>query len=283
MINDTIEIDQIKKIFSNRKEKEEYLKKLYDLKKIKKEIPKYQKEIDNEIIKTWNFKYSNLIIREMFKKTEKYINGKLSNNTIKELIKQWNELNLGILKWPFHPRGFDQYIEKLNVNKTLTETEKDEIIKQEIVKFRRIKKINAARNDYIEYLVIENNENITPTLKHSKGVDFYINGYPFDQKVSKSVTKEFINDFGDNWKVKAKNNPELVAKYLYKYQDEERFGSEPRLLIVYLDDDITQEDIYKCVSKNNFKKPYHITFEYNHSKGDTITYNVDCYILLLCK
>ncbi len=283
MLKDRIEIKEINKIFANREEKLEYLELLYKEKDITSSIPKTNTGLDEEIINTWNFDISNKIIRKMFEKTEKYRIGKLSATAIKEMMEEWNKLCLGKFEWPFHPIAFDQYIQDINTNKRLTEDEKDEKVKKEIVKFRRIKKINTARNDFIEYLIVDNNENVTPTLKHNRGVDFYINGYPFDQKVSKSVTNKFINDFGDNWKEYAKMHPEIVAEYLYKYQDEARFGAESRLLIVYLDDDITEDEIYKCVVNTNFKEPQHISFEYEFSNKTKKIFNVDCYIVLLSK
>lgn len=283
MILDSIELSQIKKIFANKDEKVEYLNRLYRIKNIIRPIPSSLNSIDNEIINTWDFNISNKIIRDIFKKTDKYKIGKFSGDAIKDMIVQWNNLNLGNLEWPFQPMAFDQYIQDVNTNKILNEKEKDEKVKEDIVKFRRIKKINTARNDFIEYLIVENNENVTPTLKHNRSIDFYINGCPFDQKVSRSVTSNFVRDFGDNWRKIALENPEKVAEYLYKYQDEARFGSEARLLIVYIDNDITEDDIYKCVTKTNFREPKHISFDYKHSNGQTIIYNVDCYIVLLSK
>ena len=282
-INVLIELSQINKIFANKEEKLEYLELFYNEKMIKKALPNTTNDINNEIINTWEFSTSNKIIREMFTHTEKYKVGKFSSDSIKEMMKEWEKLNLGEFNWPFHPMAFDQYIQNINTNTYLNEIQKDEKVKFDIVKFRRIKKINTARNDFIEYLIVDNNENVTPTLKHNRGIDFYINGYPFDQKVSRSVTTNFMNDFGPNWKEKAKESPELVAEYLYKYQDEARFGAEPRLLIVYLDEDISDEEIYKCVIDTNLKEPKFISFEYNHSNNTTVTYNVECYIILLHK
>ena len=178
--------------------------------------------------------------------------------------------------------GFDQYVHSVNC-RDISESEKDEIVKNDIVKFRRIKRINTIRNDFIEYLIVENNLNVTPTLKHNRGLDFYINGYPFDQKVSRSVTNEFKNYYGTNWKNIAKNNPNLVAEYLYKYQDESRFGVEPRLLIVYIDEDINEEDIYNCVKKVDLNKPIKINFDYHHSNGAIVNYDTECYVILLHK
>ena len=186
----------------------------------------------------------------MFKKTEKYKIGKFSAEAIKEMMKQWDSLCLGKLEWPFHPMAFDQHIQDINTNKSLTELEKDEKVKNEIVKFRRIKKINTARNDFIEYLIVEYNDNVTPTLKHNRGIDFYINGHPFDQKVSRSVTNNFISDFGDNWKQQAKEHPEIVAEYLYnKFKDKKHD-------IIY----------HTIVSYYGINKPFKIRINYGNKK-----------------
>lgn len=280
-INKFISVKEIKKIFSNTNEKKLYLKLLYNKKNIDKEIPKFKSQIDEEIINTWDFTEANNIIRQMFKDTKKYEVGKYSSNNIRKMIKEWKDLGLGELNWPFSATEFDQYIQRIN-KMDISEEEKDEIVKIGAIKFRRIKKINTARNDFIEYLIVEHNSNVTPTLKHSRGIDFYIDGYPFDQKVSRSVTRQFINDYGPNWKKHAIKHPEEVGRYLYKFQDEARFGDEPRLLIVYLENDISDEDVYKCVTKANLKKPYHFSFEYKHSTG-IIKHEVDCYIILLHK
>jgi glycine cleavage system protein P-like pyridoxal-binding family len=76
-------------------------------------------------------------------------------------------------------------------------SEKDEEVKIAAVKYRRLKELNTARNDYLETLLFEKNINIIPTLKHNKGTDFYIDGISFDQKVAKSPTQEFIKKYGD--------------------------------------------------------------------------------------
>lgn len=281
-ITNSITINEIKKIFSNKTEKIEYLTNIYKETNIKKKLPSTMKEIDEEIINTWNFPISNKIIRELFKNTDKYKIGEFSSSAIKEMIQEWEKLELGDINWPFSAMGFDQYIQSVN-KRNISEEEKDKIIQKDVIKFRRIKQINTARNDFIEYLIVKNNENITPTLRHSRGVDFYIDGIPFDQKVSRSVTKNFINDFGDSWKDYAIKNPAVVGKYLYKYQDDARFGAEARLLIVYLEDDLNEEDIYKCVTKTSLKKPYHIKFNYTHSDTTSKEYVTNCYIILLHK
>lgn len=273
---------EINTIFSNIEMKKKYLEEVFKTKKIYREFPKTNKVINESIIETWDYEISKKIIRELFKETDKYKNSQKSNKFLEEALKEWKENKLGDIKWPFQPLGFDSYIQQINC-RNITEEEKDIIVKEDIVKYRRIKKINTYRNDFIEYLIIENNSNIIPTLKHSRGVDFYINGYPYDQKVSKSVTKQFKDNFGDSWKDVAIKKPEIVAEYLYKYQDDQRFEYEPRLLVVNIDENIDNEDIIKCVKKVNFQKPIKLKFQYTHPNNIIKEYITECYIVLLYK
>ena len=85
------------------------------------------------------------------------------------------------------------------------------------------------------------------------------------------------------WKNYAIAHPEEVGKYLYQYQDDAIFGTEARLLIVYLENDLNEENIYKCITKANLKELYHIKFDYIHSHNIRKTYETNCYIILLHK
>jgi len=123
--------------------------------------------------------------------------------------------------------------------------------------------------------------NVIPTFANRRGVDFYINGEPFDQKVSRSVGRNFIAEYGEDYREIAISRPDLVAKCLYEYQDEARFGCEPRLLVVYLDSDLEIEDIEDSLAEVDFDNPININFEYRHSDGRTLIYETYCYIVLL--
>ncbi|GIJ93591.1 hypothetical protein CAPN002_08090 [Capnocytophaga stomatis] len=158
---------------------------------------------------------------------------------------------------------------------------KDEKVKLAAVRYRRIKEINTERNDFLETLVFLKNENIIPTLSHTRGVDFFINGESYDQKVAKSPTNEFKKDFGDHWKNFAINNPHKVAEYLYKYQDEGRFGASPRLFIVYLDEEISPVRIRKIISEINLETPLKVTFDFKHINGGIKTYQTEAFVILL--
>ena len=278
---DSITINEIRKIFPNNRVKHNYLELLSNY--IMVDIENlHAADLDNSIIATWEYAVSKKVIRELFLKSEKYKNNRDSGNIISSLTDEWHNMNLGEFDWPFQPRMFDQYVHAIN-RRNLAEKDKDNLVATAAIKYRRIKDINARRNDYIEYLIFKNNENVIPTFANRRGVDFYINGEPFDQKVSRSVGQNFIARYGENYREIAIQKPELVAKCLYEYQDEERFGREPRLLIVYLDSDLTIENIDHSLANANFQRPINIAFDYRHSDGRTMHYKTYCYIVLLHK
>ncbi|WP_219349835.1 hypothetical protein [Helicobacter sp. 13S00482-2] len=132
-------------------------------------------------------------------------------------------------------------------------------------------------------MIFEKNKNIIPTLSHIGGVDFFINGISFDQKVSRSVSDKFKKDFRDNWKIKAFKNLGLVAKYLYEQQDEGRFGSSPRLCIVYLDEDISAIVIKNSIKRMDLDELLEITFAFKHKNTGERTYKTQAFVVLFAK
>ena len=280
MIIQGITAEDIKKIFGNTENKKNYLAKFFEATGNTDRIRTKRDEIDQQIIDTWSYEISKSIIREMFRNHPKFLRQQHLGLEIDEALAQWKNLGLGDFEWPFSAMSFDQHVHTLNRNDQLSEEDKDRILTQEIIKFRRIKHINALRNDYIESLIFQN-ENVIPTLGNNKGVDFYINGNPYDQKVGKSVGKSFINQYGENYREIAVACPDLVAKSLYENQDEERFGDEARLLIVYLDNNISANDIRTQISEIDFSAPYEITFDYKHSNNIVISHRTKCFVVLL--
>lgn len=232
------------------------------------------------VVNNWDYELSKSVIRELFKETEKYKNGKEANNVMDLLIKEWESLKLGNIEWPFSQGDFDGFVQRIN-SENNSGLVKDEKVKVAAVKYRRIKEINTVRNDFIETLIFEKNENILPTLNHHRGVDFFIDGISFDQKVAKSPTNQFKKKFKDNWKEEAVKNPGLVAEYLYKYQDEGRFGADPRLLVVYLDEDISIQKIRDIIKNTDLNKPIEINFSFKHKVQGEKSYKVPCFVILL--
>ena len=281
MLTDRITINEIKKIFDNREHKKEYLIRLFETMGIDIQIPRTLREIDECIINTWNYEVSKNVIREMFFESEKFNNGIAAKDEIDYLIRNWHEHRLGEIEWPFAAMNFDQHVARLNRRNDISEEEKDQIIATDTIKFRRIKDINTKINDYIESLIVAHNENIIPTFRHSRGVDFYINGEPFDQKVSRGVGGAFIDKFGDNYYDVAIRNPEFVAMSLYENHDEERFDADPRLYVVYLDSDVSTENIERSIVDSDLCEPYDIEFEYYHSNSRQLVHETYCYVVLL--
>lgn len=235
-------------------------------------------EVWSKITEQWDFEIGTQIIRELFKATEKYKSGKDSYETMNILRGEWNNINLGDFRWEFSQGKFDAFVQSINT-KDLPRNEKDNLVKSAAVSYRRIKEINTVRNDFIETLVFEKNDNVIPTLGHRRLVDLFINGVSFDQKISKSPTGEFQRDFGEDWKNYAIEHPEIVAEYLYTYQDEGRFGTDNRLLVVYLDENVPFERIEEIIHKTNLEQTLEITFAYKNNQNNRHTIN--CFVILL--
>jgi len=287
--------DLAKKLLGNRQNAERYLVRLNKIKSIpslstknisrgknkgKKVLDLDTKELWKAIVNTWDYEISRNIIRDMFKQTDKYKNGKEADNAMNILVKEWKCLKLGGIGWPFSQGDFDGFVQRINSGEE-SGLVKDEKVKVAAVKYRRIKEINTVRNDFIETLIFEKNENILPTLKHRRGVDFFINGISFDQKVAKSPTNEFKRHFKDSWRDVAIKKPELVAEYLYQYQDEGRFAADPRLLVVYIDEDVSVSKIRKIIEETDLDNPIEINFTYRHKVQGEKHYKVPCFVILL--
>ena len=287
--------DLARKIIGSQEKAIEYLLRLNDIKPIpalefktisrgkntgKKVLVLETKELWKTVVDSWDYEESKKVIRNIFKTTEKYKSGKEADNAMNVLIKEWQSLKLGSIAWPFSQGAFDEFVQRVNSEKE-NGFIKDKKVKVAAVKYRRIKEINTVRNDFIETLIFEKNNNILPTLNHRRGVDFFINGVSFDQKVAKSPTSEFKRHYKDNWREVAINKPQLVAEYLYKFQDEGRFGADPRLLVVYIDEDVSIDKIREIINKTDLNNPVEINFTYRHRNLGEKNYKVPCFVILL--
>ncbi len=285
-IKNQLNEDLAKKIIGNKENALKYLQKLNKIKTISglsslRTTPATE-NLYKIIVKNWDYDKSKDIIREIFKETSKYKRGIESINAITKLQKEWKNLKLGPIEWPCSQGAFDSFVQRVN---SLSDNGliKDEKVKIAAVKYRRLKELNTVRNDYLETLIFNKNENIIPTLHHRQGIDFFIDGISFDQKVAKSPTNEFKRDFGDNWKDYAIKNPKTVAEYLYRFQDEGRFGSDPRLYIVYLDEDIPVIDLKKKIDDIDITRPLEVSFPFKHKIQGVKQYKTICFVILLYK
>ena len=277
-IKNIISTKELKKIFGNAKNGADF----YFMLTNEKISTSPASKVWEIILRSWNYDKSLKLIREQFIDTEKYKNGKKSEEALDVLLQEWKDKNFGSVEWPFSqaPHAFDNFVQSINSEKTGRD-KKDCKVKSASVRYRRIKEINTARNDFIETLIFEKNKNIMPTLRHSKGVDFFVDGMQFDQKVSRSVTKEFKEKHGDNWKKQAMENPQEVAEFLYTYQNETRFDPDPRLYVVYIDEDVSVKTVQEIINNTNLEQPIDISFTYTNEKEYKQTYKTKCFIILL--
>lgn len=281
-IKKSLDEKTVKKIFSSRSNAKKYLERLSRLNKDSLLNNKFNKKgsWEKAIVDSWDYKNGLKIIREMFKETEKYKNGKNAESLYQELIKRWDTSKLGPIKWPCSQGQFEALVQEINNQNGLDDREKDKKVELAAVQYRRMKELNTARNDFMETEIFERNPEILPTLAHRRGTDYFIEGEAFDQKVAASPTTQFQKKYGENWREQAKTHPEEVAKYLYEYQSEERFGSEPRLLIVYLDQDVSLEKTKAALNDLDFSKPIELEFDFKHKAGIK-KYKTKCFVILL--
>ena len=292
-IKSSVSSDVVKKIFGNKRNASVFLDKVG----IVISADMSSKDVSELVVQHWDYEKGIQMVRQMFLETEKYRVGKSAAEEMDVLINEWEKMKLGKVKWPFSQGGFDGFVQRLNVE-GVDGFERDEKVKRAAVQYRRIKEINTLRNDFIETLIFEKNDNILPTLSHSRGVDFFIDGEQYDQKVASSPTQQFIQDFekGEfsvakkmrpmiqdsvSWQEVAIKRPDLVAEYLYQYQDEGRFSADPRLLVVYIDEDVSPQRIKEVVTAIDLKQPLKIAFRYRHKSVGEKQYKTKCFVILL--
>lgn len=233
------------------------------------------------IIKNWNYKKVAKWTRKEFEKSSKNIEQVEAQHDFMAEMNEWLEKYDDDLKWVISQGNFDAFIQYINNVYNGTEEERDELVSKAAIKMRRIKSINTKRNDAIEQLIVKHDCTIMPTLKHINHVDFYINGIAYDQKVSRSLGRNFEKEYGDDYLTIAQQNPELVAKSLYENQDEGRFGADSRLYVVYLNPEATMLNIKDALTEVDFQKPYPITFEYKHKNGLIKKYQTKAFVIFI--
>ncbi|AUB31744.1 hypothetical protein [Spiroplasma floricola] len=104
----------------------------------------------------------------------------------------------------------------------------------------------------------------------------------FDQKVSKSLGNKLIEDLNIvNPKEYLKNNPEILAKWMYENQDEERFDYDYRLYVAFAENDLDANLIESIVKNTDFSNPIEIEFEYKHKSAGVIQYKTKCIVIII--
>lgn len=249
-----------------------------------KEIPK--RNFSSFIIDSYIYEVFLKETREIFKETLKYKKMKESPIKFEKETKAFLEKWKGCGLKDCGTANLEQVCNTIMRDESLSY----EIREEEVGKISRYvfskKYLNTLRNDAIEFLVFENNEGVIPTFGNKKGLDFIINGVGFDQKVSKSVGKAFkikMEKEAKDWKAEALLHPELVAKSLYENQQKDRFGTEPRLLVISLNDDeeIDFSHIKKTVSNLDVSNTIKLEFEFKNLDKTISFYNTEALVLFI--
>lgn len=93
---------------------------------------------------------------------------------------------------------------------------------------------------------ISEHDNVVPTLKKKKGIDLFFRGQPFDLKTTK-LPRGF--DLA-----RAKKAPRDLLVALYEQQGAERFGADPRMYVVLVDE-ANQDESWKLKRDTDFVFP----------------------------
>ena len=234
------------------------------------------------IVENWEYVSCRDMLRNMFVLSDKYKRGR----DAKELFNYYRDkYSYGDYNFPFVSNNFDDYLVKNVVYPSVGDVDKFESsldkVKQDIEKFTYLKIFNTLRNDYMEYLIFGSSIDVIPTFSHRGGIDFYINGIGFDQKVSRSVTNQFKKQYGDDWRDVAIENPYEVCRYLMMYGDESRFSNVPRLFIVDIDGNYELDGIEGIVRDINFDSPRDVDYVYNHKSTGEKSYSCPVICILL--
>lgn len=129
---------------------------------------------------------------------------------------------------------------------------------------------NTMRNNAIEYLMLREHPELVPTFSDIKGIDYYIDNRPVDQKVTE-MRKQFKADHGgEDWRQYAldrKDDPQFqrqLAQDLLENQGQDRFNEGDRLFVIALDpiEDIDQNKLVEQINNANVHQSQEINFKY---------------------
>ena len=239
-------------------------------------------DVTDYIVNHWEYESCRDVLRDMYVLSDKYKGGKGSKELLEKFMKKYpyDDFN-----YPFTSNNFDSYIRKNAVFPSIENIGKFFkflfTVTKDVTKFVFLKIFSTLRNDYIEYLMFHSNIDVIPTFSHRGGIDFYIKGIGFDQKVSKSTTNEFKRDYGDNWRDTSINDPYEVCRYLMMYGDEARFSNVPRLFVIDIDGNYKLDGIEDIIKDINFDDPRVVDYVYNHRSTGNKEYSCPVICILL--
>lgn len=265
-MNDEILYNKNNILFDSIKTKKIFLKKELEnfLKKEKPEIFRGKRYIGSDI---WN-ELCDIPIDKIRKYTRDYVvenpKGKYYHihRNKEKTISLLQESNISKEDSPCHPERFSEDIVKKNTRNEIKKYYENENystddvfnnLHQENIKklvFHEKERIHQqVKADYTEYLLLQSDENIIPTLKNTKGTDMY---FIKDDEIIDLDIKTTRNV----WSLE--NNPKRALQRLYEKQGEDRFSANPRTIIYYS----SNPNINKEHIRNQLYQTYDFEFEY---------------------
>jgi hypothetical protein len=286
--------EDIKNILGSNKMKLEFIEKMIYKWKVPTKINRKRQmvvdtkkvgDLDDFIINNWDYEVCRDVLREMFILTDKYKRGQTAKTLFNHFKQKYQEVGFSDYKWPFISGQFDDYLVKSIVYPSVANSDvfDTQLVKidRDVEKFSYLKIFNTLRNDYVEYLMFKSDEDIIPTFSHRGGIDFYIHGLGFDQKVSRSVTNQFMDKHGEDWRTKALENPFEVAEFLMVLGDEARFSNVPRLFVIDVDGSYELDGIEEQVRLIEFDSPTNVNYTYQHKSTGPKQYSCPVICLML--
>ena len=176
-----------------------------------------------------------------------------------QLISKYKQIYGDELDWCFNPGQYDNFRFK-HTRGELTYKQ----FHEGIDKHNLVAEISEVTSLLSETYLVNQNSDIFPTLKNTKGSDYLLKYRFWDWKNSKSIGKGFIEEQvrqGKDPLEVALSEPEKLGRWMYENQSDARFGDEPRHFLIYTGNKIisTEELLYK-LSEVDYDSTHTITF-----------------------
>lgn len=233
--------------------KKEYLKsfcELYNIKftNITEAISAILNDFDKNKISTENI---NSFIKELYLDIRNN-DIQTTGATHKEIVKELNKADSHI--WGMIQGDVDGHIQRNYVRKFYKYNDIVRAIKDGLYESIELYALSSWFNHWSTVFledIVNENKNVIPIIKKVKGIDIIWNEQPVDIKVTNLHKKWFEDGYDIDYAIA---NPELVARYMYELQGEQRFGDDNRLFIIIYD-------------KNNPAESWKIKRNYNLIKS----------------
>lgn len=229
------------------------------------------KKVWEVLVECWDYGIALRFTRKeltLMDGTGRYIYDKFDSYTSAE-TQYRNEFKNIEQDWLVSQGNLNQYIQQVKRKKGIPERERQRLVTTATLNAYQRSRFTEIRNDFIEYEIFKNNDNIFPTLKNSAGVDYFLDGVPFDQKVSSGLGRSFISEFDSEEEAvsAALTNPDKLALSLFENQDVSRLETTNlnRLYVIFLDGGLPDNIKFKSLSVSKLKS-YNLKFKLNKTQ-----------------